>query len=54
MGWNFVGRTQEDIRQAREDWMTGPRFGEVHGSDGDPLPAPQLAPVPLKSRGRTR
>ena len=52
--WNFVGRTQSDIEEARSDWMTGTRFGEVKGYDGDPLPAPQLPSVPLKSRGRVR
>ncbi|MER5521569.1 pirin family protein [Streptomyces sp. NPDC002763] len=54
MWWNFVGRTQDDIKQAREDWMTGSRFGEVKGYDGAPLPAPELPPVPLKPRGRVR
>jgi redox-sensitive bicupin YhaK (pirin superfamily) len=54
MWWNFIGRTQEDIAQARTDWTTGSRFGEVKGYDGDPLPAPDLPPVPLKPRGRAR
>lgn len=57
MWWNFVGRTQQDIEQARTDWMTTARparFGEVHGYDGSPLPAPALPPVPLKPRGRER
>jgi hypothetical protein len=54
MWWNFVGRTQDDIEQARRDWMNGSRFGEVKGYDGDPLPAPELPPVPLKARGRVR
>lgn len=54
MWWNFVGRTQDDIAQAREDWMNGDRFGAVHGYDGAPLPAPALPPVPLKPRGRVR
>jgi len=54
MWWNFVGRTQADIEQARSDWMTGSRFGEVKGYDGAPLPAPELPPVPLKPRGRVR
>ncbi|WUD71162.1 pirin family protein [Streptomyces sp. NBC_00510] len=53
MWWNFIGRTQEDIEQARSDWMTGTRFGEVKGYDGDALPAPELPRVPLKSRGNT-
>ncbi|MEU3462293.1 pirin family protein [Streptomyces sp. NPDC006733] len=54
MWWNFIGRSNEDIAQAREDWTTGPRFGEVKGYDGPPLPAPELPPVPLKPRGRVR
>lgn len=54
MWWNFVGRTQDDIAQAREDWMSGDRFGAVRGYDGAPLPAPALPAVPLKPRGRVR
>ncbi|KUF14727.1 pirin [Streptomyces silvensis] len=54
MWWNFIGRTQEEIEQARSDWMTGSRFGEVKGYDGGPLPAPTLPTVPLKPRGRVR
>ena len=52
--WNFVARSNEDIVQAREEWMTGSRFGEVHGYDGPPIPAPELPPVALKPRGRVR
>ena len=54
MWWNFIGRTQEDIEQARRDWAEGSRFGDVKGYDGAPLPAPALPPVPLKPRGRVR
>ncbi|MDP5316203.1 pirin family protein [Streptomyces poriferorum] len=54
MWWNFVGRTQDDIARAREDWMNGDRFGAVRGYDGAPLPAPALPAVPLKPRGRVR
>ncbi|MEU3752556.1 pirin family protein [Streptomyces olivoreticuli] len=54
MWWNFVGRSQEEIEQARRDWMEGSRFGEVKGYDGARLPAPQLPPVALKPRGRVR
>ncbi|WP_308438446.1 pirin family protein, partial [Kitasatospora indigofera] len=54
MWWNFIGRSGEEITQAREDWMSGPRFGEVHGYDGDRLTAPQMPAVPLKPRGRAR
>ncbi|MFJ3026956.1 hypothetical protein ACIPH4_39260 [Streptomyces tendae] len=52
--WNFIGRSQDDITQAREDWMSGSRFGEVKGYDGARLDAPELPPVPLKPRGRVR
>ncbi len=54
MWWNFVGRTDEDIRQAREEWMTGSRFGAVHGYDGARLAAPEVPQLPLKPRGRVR
>ncbi|MFF1735736.1 pirin-like C-terminal cupin domain-containing protein [Streptomyces sp. NPDC058247] len=54
MWWNFIGRSQDDISQAREDWMGGSRFGEVKGCDGGPSAAPELPPVPLKPRGRVR
>ncbi|MFH8606775.1 hypothetical protein ACH4D5_04725 [Streptomyces sp. NPDC018029] len=54
MWWNFIGRKHEDIAQARDDWMTGDRFGVVKGCDGGPLPAPELPTVLLKPRGRVR
>ncbi|MGW5002920.1 pirin family protein [Streptomyces hydrogenans] len=54
MWWNFVGRTDEEIRVAREDWMTGDRFGEVKGYDGDRLDAPEVPAAHLKARGRVR
>ncbi|MBK3628946.1 pirin family protein [Streptomyces sp. MBT49] len=54
MWWNFVGRSQEEIEQARADWTNGTRFGEVKGYDGDPLRAPALPATPLKPRGRVR
>ncbi|MFI6638476.1 pirin family protein [Streptomyces sp. NPDC050504] len=54
MWWNFIGRSQEDIEEARRDWMEGTRFGEVKGYEGAPIPAPALPPVALKPRGRTR
>jgi redox-sensitive bicupin YhaK (pirin superfamily) len=54
MWWNFVARTDAEIRQAREDWMGGDRFGQVRGFDGAPIPAPPVPPTPLKSRGRVR
>ncbi len=54
MWWNFVGRTGDEIGEAREAWMAGDRFGEVHGYAGDRLAAPALPPTPLKPRGRVR
>ncbi|MET9361130.1 pirin family protein [Streptomyces sp. NPDC006632] len=54
MWWNFVARSNEEIQQARSEWMTGSRFGEVKGYDGPPIPAPELPGVPLKPRGRVR
>ena len=54
MWWNFVARTGDEIAEAREGWMNGSRFGEVHGYDGAPIPAPALPDLPLKPRGRVR
>ncbi|MEU3597291.1 pirin family protein [Streptomyces sp. NPDC006798] len=54
MFWNWIARSNEEIVQARRDWMEGTRFGEVKGYDGAPLPAPELPPGPLKKRGRVR
>ncbi|MFI1865240.1 pirin family protein [Streptomyces jumonjinensis] len=54
MWWNFIGRSNEEIVQARSDWMEGARFGEVKGYDGGPLAAPELPPGQLKKRGRVR
>ncbi|MEU7075114.1 pirin family protein [Streptomyces narbonensis] len=54
MWWNFVGRTDEEIRQAREEWMTGDRFGEVKGYDGARLDAPEVPATQLRARGRVR
>lgn len=42
MWWNFVGRTQEEIAAAREDWEAGRRFGTVLSYDGPRLDAPRL------------
>ncbi|MET8628447.1 pirin family protein [Kitasatospora sp. NPDC004669] len=54
MWWNFIGRSGEEIVQARDDWEKSSRFGEVHGYDGARLRAPELPPIPLKARGRVR
>jgi redox-sensitive bicupin YhaK (pirin superfamily) len=56
MWWNFVGRTHEEIVEAREAWSRmepGGRFGTVTGYAGAPLPAPELPTVRLKARDRS-
>jgi redox-sensitive bicupin YhaK (pirin superfamily) len=51
MWWNFVARTPEEILQAREDWESNLRFGEVKNSDLDrlssPTPSRFAAPNPV-------
>ncbi|MFF0427190.1 pirin family protein [Streptomyces sp. NPDC021012] len=43
MWWNFIGRSHEDIAEAREEWeKESDRFGTVDGYPGDRLPAPAL------------
>lgn len=42
MWWNFVARTPEEIRDARNDWEAGRRFGEVTAYEGPRLTAPDL------------
>jgi quercetin 2,3-dioxygenase len=57
MWWNFVGRSHEDITEARADWAAGRRFGVVGGYPGDPLPAPALPTtrlLPRRSGGLVR
>lgn len=51
MWWNFVGHSIEEIVEAREDWASGRRFGEVHGFAGPRLEAPAMIPGRLKPRG---
>ncbi len=39
--WNLVGRTQEELRLAREQWINhDPRFGDIPDYDGPRLEAP--------------
>ncbi|SDW27733.1 hypothetical protein SAMN04487912_102145 [Arthrobacter sp. cf158] len=68
MWWNFVGRTHEEVEQAREEWeaeglldddaAAASRFGFVqgHGPDAGPeagrIPAPPLPGVKLRPRTR--
>ncbi|MGP4016174.1 pirin family protein [Saccharopolyspora sp. 5N708] len=61
MWWNLVGRSHDEIAQARAEWEHGRaaadpagRFGVVHGYAGSALPAPELPNVELRARGRTR
>jgi len=42
MWWNFVARTPEEIRDARDDWENGRRFGDVKAYRGQRLHAPEL------------
>ena len=39
--WNFVGRTQEELQQAREQWIAeDERFGKIPAYSGPRLEAP--------------
>jgi len=42
MWWNFVARTPEEIAQARSEWQSHQRFGEVKAYRGPRLNAPPL------------
>ncbi len=52
MWWNFVGRTHEEIVEARADWAAGRRFGPVAGCEAERLPAPAMPTTRLKARDR--
>ncbi|ADG73422.1 Pirin domain protein [Cellulomonas flavigena DSM 20109] len=60
MWWNFVGRTHDEVVEARAQWqaaITGDaeglaRFGAVDGYPGPALPAPDLPNVRLRPRER--
>ncbi|RRO20461.1 pirin family protein [Saccharopolyspora rhizosphaerae] len=61
MWWNFVGRSHEEVAEARAEWERNRRaldepgrFGVVHGHHAPPLPAPALPNAALRARGRTR
>lgn len=49
MWWNFVARTADEIREAREDWQAGRRFGEVTAYAGRRLDAPPFVARPVPS-----
>ncbi|MFC9699812.1 pirin family protein [Streptomyces sp. NPDC056943] len=43
MWWNFIGRSHQDVVEAREEWeRASDRFGDVAGYPGERLPAPAL------------
>lgn len=48
--WNFVARTAEELRAAREDWETRRVFGEVSAYQGQRLSAPEFVGRPIPSR----
>jgi len=51
MWWNFIGRSHEDIAEARTAWQNASdRFGSVEAYDGDRLPAPALPNATLAPR----
>ncbi len=53
MWWNFVGRSHEEIVEAREDWEAeSERFGQVAGHGDVRIPAPPLPAVRLTRRRR--
>lgn len=53
MWWNFIGRTHEEIVQARADWEAqSARFGHVDGHGGQVIPVPPLPPLRLLPRRR--
>lgn len=59
MWWNFLGRSHEEIVEARAVWerehdsiLADRRFGAVDGYEGPALPAPPLPNTRLKARGR--
>jgi redox-sensitive bicupin YhaK (pirin superfamily) len=45
MWWNFVARTPEELAQARADWESRQRFGDVPAYQGGRLAAPPLVRV---------
>lgn len=53
MWWNFVGRSADELRAARDDWEAGRRFGEVRGYDGQRLPAPAFVSPPVSASRRS-
>ncbi|MBO0812922.1 MAG: pirin family protein [Microlunatus sp.] len=53
MWWNFIGRSHEDIVEARQDWEDhSDRFGVVASHGQDRIPAPPMPTTILKPRRR--
>lgn len=53
MWWNFVGRSHDEVAQAREDWESqSSRFGTVDGHGNVRIPAPPIPPVRMVPRRR--
>lgn len=51
MWWNFVGRSHDEIRDARDQWNRGDsRFGSFVDAIGGRIPAPELPHVTLQPR----
>ena len=50
MWWNFVGRSHDEIAQARAQWQAGERFGTVVGDDNAPLAAPEIPHTRMRAR----
>jgi len=54
MWWNFIGRTHDEIAEARSQWeQADVRFGEVSGHGDERIPAPVLPGVRLRPRRRS-
>ena len=54
MWWNFIGRSHEDIVEARADWeAASARFGHVDGHGDRVIPAPPMPDVRLSPRRRS-
>ena len=53
MWWNFIGRSHDEVVEAREDWQAlAPRFGRVEGHGDVVIPAPPMPRVRLRPRVR--
>lgn len=55
MWWNFIGRSNEEIVQARNDWnnraeLNNQRFTDFEDSIGGWIPAPEMPKVTLQPR----